>query len=143
MTEDKCVGSLSVNLASCNHIEVHPFAESECKPHHLVWHSPSHNANTRASILAPHMNFEGESSKKGDEDSEELNSPAFLRLPDIIHYLAQEGKALCWNTLSNVYEVTDGPLFEQRFKVLRCVREKRNENAVDRPFARCCPSPPQ
>ncbi len=65
-----------------------------------------------------------------------LAKPALLRLPELVDVLAKEGQVLRWDENLNWYEVLDGPLFEERFNSLRCTREKRKEQAADRPFAR-------
>ena len=61
---------------------------------------------------------------------------AFLRLPELIDTLAKDEKVLRWDPVQQWFEVIDGPLFEDRFNALRCIRGKRREDAVDRPFAR-------
>ena len=61
---------------------------------------------------------------------------AFLRLPELIDTLAKDEKALRWDPTQSWFEVMDGPLFEEKFNALRCIRGKRREDAVDRPFAR-------
>eukprot|EP00292_Cryptomonas_paramecium_P011975 CAMPEP_0113663924 /NCGR_PEP_ID=MMETSP0038_2-20120614/1435_1 /TAXON_ID=2898 /ORGANISM="Cryptomonas paramecium" /LENGTH=296 /DNA_ID=CAMNT_0000579051 /DNA_START=146 /DNA_END=1033 /DNA_ORIENTATION=- /assembly_acc=CAM_ASM_000170 len=61
---------------------------------------------------------------------------SMLRLPDIIDIIAREGQCLKWDQIQQWYEVLDGPHFEEKFNTLRCVRGKRKEDAVDRPFAR-------
>jgi hypothetical protein len=65
--------------------------------------------------------------------------PALLRLPELVDVLAKEGQVLRWDENLNWYEVLDGPLFEEKFNSLRCTREKRKEQAADRPFARYQP----
>jgi hypothetical protein len=60
----------------------------------------------------------------------------FLRVPDVVSRLATEGCVLSWNKISNWFEVLDGPLFEEQFNAMRCIRGKRKAGAADRPFAR-------
>jgi hypothetical protein len=60
----------------------------------------------------------------------------FMRLPELIDTLAKDERVLFWDAVHNWFEVVDGPLFEERFNALRCIRGKRREDAVDRPFAR-------
>jgi hypothetical protein len=64
------------------------------------------------------------------------NSKPTLKLPQLIDLLARDEQVIRWDDASGVYEVMNGPLFEERFNALRCTRGKRNEEAVERPFAR-------
>ena len=60
----------------------------------------------------------------------------FLRIPDVVRYLAKTGKVICWDVDKYWFEVLDGPSFEEEFNALRCIRGKRKASAPDRPFAR-------
>ncbi len=73
----------------------------------------------------------------GSDDIESTHrTQQILKLPDLIAQLAQEAEVLIWDDLNQWYEVIDSQGFEARFKALRYVRGKRNEDAADRPFAR-------
>mmetsp|Transcript_68000 Transcript_68000/g.181733 ORF Transcript_68000/g.181733 Transcript_68000/m.181733 type:complete len:203 (+) Transcript_68000:157-765(+) len=61
---------------------------------------------------------------------------SFLRIPEVIDTLAKDEKILRWDSAHDWFEVMDGVLFEEKFNALRCIRGKRKEGTVDRPFAR-------
>ena len=71
-----------------------------------------------------------------DDEQAHVARPALLRLPELVDVLAKEGRVLRWDGENTWYEVLDGAGFEERFNALRCTREKRKEQAADRPFAR-------
>jgi hypothetical protein len=75
-------------------------------------------------------------SSRNEDETSKNSQPALLRLPELVDVLAKQGQVLRWDDDHNWYEVLDGPLFEERFNELRCTREKRKEQAADRPFAR-------
>jgi hypothetical protein len=86
----------------------------------------------------------GDSKWQEQQEMEQMKSsptpnsskPAFFRLPELIDTLAKDERVLRWDPVHNWFEVVDGPAFEERFNALRCIRGKRREDAVDRPFAR-------
>ena len=73
---------------------------------------------------------------KNNQGQWEKNQPCFLRVPEVVDKLAKLGTVLCWSEENKWFEVLDGPLFEENFNALRCIRGKRKADAADRPFAR-------
>jgi len=76
-----------------------------------------------------------DSDSKHDDDERRLGT-GFLRLPDVIDKIAQEGTALRWDQGEAAYVVLDGRAFENRFNELRYTRGKKVDNARNRPFSR-------
>ena len=65
------------------------------------------------------------------------SNPRFnLGLEEVVSAISQDEKILRWNPVSSWFEVVNGFLFKQQFNALRCIRGKRNDQAMDRPFAR-------
>ena len=60
------------------------------------------------------------------------SSPS-LRLPDMIDIIARDGQCLRWDESQTWYEVTNGPLLEEK---LRCFQANRRDEASDRPFSK-------
>jgi hypothetical protein len=58
---------------------------------------------------------------------------ASFRLPDMIDILAREGQCLRWDENQTWYEVTNGPLMEEK---LRSFHGNRKDEATDRPFSK-------
>jgi hypothetical protein len=71
-----------------------------------------------------------------ESERKEFAKREFLRLPEVIRHIASNRDVLCWNESHSFYEVLDGQRFEERFNALRCIRAKRNQDSIDRPFAR-------
>mmetsp|Transcript_27507 Transcript_27507/g.62389 ORF Transcript_27507/g.62389 Transcript_27507/m.62389 type:complete len:670 (-) Transcript_27507:2287-4296(-) len=76
-----------------------------------------------------------DSDSKHDDDERRMGT-GFLRLPDVIDKIAQEGTALQWDRQEAAYVVLDGRAFENRFNELRYTRGKKVDNARNRPFSR-------
>eukprot|EP00961_Rhodomonas_salina_P290001 3918684-Rhodomonas_salina.1 len=71
-----------------------------------------------------------------DGTGEDKGKPGSLRLTDAIDKLAAEQEVLKFDSVSQLYIVLDGPLFESRFDELRCTRAKRSDGTNSRPFSR-------
>ena len=69
-------------------------------------------------------------------DRNRFENRAYLRPPEAVLTLANDGDVLFWNSQNEWFEVIDGRKFEEEFDALRCVRAKRKAGAVNRPFAR-------
>ena len=99
------------------------------------------DGTSSSSLLRNSNNSPGDSvhsdcSTNVDEGSKSMLKRGFLRIPELVTLMAKEGKALRWDAERNWFEVLNGPLFEENFNEWRCTREKRKEQAADRPFAR-------
>jgi hypothetical protein len=75
--------------------------------------------------------------KKPNEPAPPKGSkPASLSLTELITMLATEQHGIRFDEVQHFYEITDGPMFVDKFNSLRCTRRKRRDEGLDRPFAR-------